>query len=330
MSLRPALTPRLPDPTHLREAAVYQAYSAGWSGLRSLPDAAAYRLFCHLADAAWRRRGRGVLQLEANLRRILPPEADLTQASRRGMRSYFRYWCDTFRLPDWSAERVVSRVRVVGEHNLRDNLDSGRGVCGALPHMGNWDHAGAWAPLVGVPVTTVAERLRPERLFERFLAFREGLGMEILPLGGSDVFSRLATRIREPRLVPLLADRDLTDTGLPVLLAGEPARMPPGPAALALRAGAALLPVTIWYEGVEPDHGIVLTFHPEVPPPSSGSTRAKATDMMQAVADVFSASLRAHPDDWHMLQRVFLADMAQQPAKPGSPRARSAPPGQRE
>ena len=153
------------------------------------------------------------------------------------MRSYLRYWCDAFRLPDWTKDRVVSRVQVVGEDNMRAPLAEGRGVVAALPHMANWDHAGAWACLTGAPVSTVAERLRPEQLFERFLAYREGLGMEILPLTGgtSDPFTTLAARLREPRLVPLLADRDLSRRGIDVQLFGETARMPAGPAALALR-----------------------------------------------------------------------------------------------
>ena len=114
-------------------------------------------------------------------------EAELRALSRAGMRSYLRYWCDVFRLPDWSQDRVVSSVRVVGEDHLRSSTGPGeRGVVGALMHMGNWDHAGAWASLTGVPVVTVAERLRPERLYERFLAYREGLGMEILPLTGGE------------------------------------------------------------------------------------------------------------------------------------------------
>ena len=92
------------------------------------------------------------------------------------MRSYLRYWCDAFRIPDWTKDRVVSRVQVEGEDNMRAPLAEGRGVVAALPHMANWDHAGAWACLTGAPVTTVAERLRPEELFERFLAYREGSG----------------------------------------------------------------------------------------------------------------------------------------------------------
>jgi KDO2-lipid IV(A) lauroyltransferase len=279
--------------------------------VRRLPEPVAYAVFRVGADLAWRRRGPRVRQLERNLRRARPDAstAELSALSRAGMRSYLRYWCDAFRLPDWDHDRVVSAVRVENEHHLRDALGAGRGVVAALMHMGNWDHAGAWAALTGAPVVTVAERLRPERLYARFLAYREGLGMEILPLTGQEgITATLVDRLRSARLVPLLADRDLRATGLEVVLLGEAARLPAGPALLALRTGAALHPVSIWYEP-GPTRGLVIHFHDEVLAPASGPTREKVTAMTQGVADVFSAAIRAHPQDWHMLAPLWTADL---------------------
>lgn len=300
----------------LRERLTLLGYTGGWSAVRHLPERAAYALFRGIADTAWRRRGSGVQRLEANLSRARPgaDAAFLRELSRSGMRSYLRYWCEAFRLPDWDRDRIVTRVKTVTEHNLREPLAAGRGVVAALPHMGNWDHAGAWGCLTGAPVTTVVERLRPEPLFERFLAFREGLGMEILPLtgGSNDVFSTLANRLNAGRLVPLLSDRDLSRRGIEVKLLGETTRMPAGPAALAIRTGAALVPVTLWYEGSEPDHTLVIRFHEEVTAPRGGRGADRVVHMTQAVADRFSVGIAEHPDDWHMMQRLFLADL---PAK---------------
>lgn len=297
-----------------RERVTLLGYTGGWAAVRHLPERAAYALFRQVADAAWRKRGPGVQRLERNLARALPADDDpdrLREVSRVAMRSYLRYWCEAFRLPDWDHDRIVTRVRVEDEQNLREPLAAGRGVVAALPHMGNWDHAGAWGCLTKAPVTTVAERLRPERLFERFVAFREGLGMEILPLSGAgnDVFGTLADRLRAGRLVPLLADRDLSRRGVEVTLLGEATRMPAGPAALATRTGAALVPVTLWYEGVEPDHRLVIHFHDEVTPPPETRGAQRVVHMTQAVADRFSAGIAKHPHDWHMMQRLFLADL---------------------
>ena len=298
----------------LRDGIVLLGYTGGWSAVRHLPERAAYAVFRRIADAAWRRRGPSVRRLEANLSRALgtTEEAALRDASRAGMRSYLRYWCEAFRLPDWDRSRVVDRVTIVGENNLRAPLAAGRGVVAALPHMGNWDHGGAWACLTGAPVTTVAERLRPERLFERFLAYREGLGMEIVPLTGGtdDVFVTLADRLRKGSLVPLLADRDLSRRGIEVQLLGEATRMPAGPAVLTLRTGAVLVPTTLWYEGEEPDHRLVIWFQEEVPPPTGLRGADRVVHMTQAVADRFSAGIAEHPADWHMLQPLFLADLA--------------------
>lgn len=299
----------------MREALTYRLYAGAWAIVRRLPERAAYRVFELVADVMWRRRGSAVLRLERNLRRARPQATDeeLRRLTRAGLRSYLRYWCDAFRLPDWDRDRVVSTVRVEGEHHLRDNVGEGRrGVVAALMHMGNWDHAGAWASLTGAPVVTVAERLRPERLYERFLAYREGLGMEILPLtgGDGDLLDTLSARLRAGRLVPLLADRDLRASGIDVDLLGEGTRMPPGPAMLALRTGAALHPVSIWHEeGTDGVPRLVIRFHDEVEPPAQGRTREKVTTMTQQVADQFGAAIREHPQDWHMLQPLWLADL---------------------
>lgn len=300
----------------LRERFTLAVYRIGWAAVRRLPEAAAYRLFELIADLAWRRRTGPVRRLEANLARVCPEldEVGLRRLARAGMRSYLRYWCDSFRLPDWDERRITGSVRVVGDEPVRAALASGRGVVMFLGHLGNWDHAGAWSTLRLAPVTTVAERLRPEALFEQFVAFRERLGMRVIPLGGPEVFRQLTTVLRQGGFVPLLADRDLTDGGVQVRFFGEPARMAVGPAALALQTGAALFPVSIHYEPRAPGWGIVITWHDEIPAPrerprGSAATREAVRDLTQACADVLADAIGRHPQDWHMLQRVFVADL---------------------
>jgi phosphatidylinositol dimannoside acyltransferase len=295
------------------DRATLLAYSAGWRLVRMLPERPAYRLFDVLADLAWWRRGAGVRRLEANLARARPgmDEAGLRELSRAGMRSYCRYWCDSFRLPDWSHDRITGTVRSVGDEPVRSALADGRGVVVFLGHLGNWDHAGAWSTLRLAPVTTVAERLRPEELFDRFVAFRERLGMRIVPLAqGTVVFRDLLRTLRDGGFVPLLADRDLTNGGVEVDLLGEPARAAVGPAALALATGAALFTASIHYEalaaGAPARHGIVITWRP-VDTADVGSGRVAVATLTQRCADHLSGAIGAHPQDWHMLQPVFLA-----------------------
>jgi KDO2-lipid IV(A) lauroyltransferase len=292
-----------------RERLADALYGAGWSTVKKLPEPVAARLGRTVADLAWKRRGEGVLRLERNLARVVPgasPER-LAALSRAGMRSYLRYWMESFRLPAWSPERIADGVDVEDLHHLTAGLDAGKGVILALPHLANWDLAGAWVTTrLGIPFTTVAERLKPESLYDRFVAYREGLGMEVLPHTGGTAFGALARRLRAGGLVCLVADRDLSASGIEVDFFGEPARMPGGPALLAQQTGAALLPATLWFDDSPVMRGRV---HPPVAVPGSGNRREKASVMTQALADAFATGIAEHPEDWHMLQRLWLADL---------------------
>ena len=224
------------------------------------------------------------------------------------MQSYARYWLETFRLPVMTTERLVEGTVDIGEvGTLLSHLASGRGVVVPLPHMGNWDQAGAWIIAKGAgSFTTVMEHLDPESVYERFVAFREAIGMEVLPAtGGLSPFGVLAQRLRAGKLVALPCDRDVTGGGIEVDFFGEKALMMGGPAALAVQTGAALMPATLWYEG---DRWGVRVYE-EIPVPEVGDRWQKAAAMTQQIARVFEDGIRQHPADWHMLQRVFVSDL---------------------
>lgn len=295
--------------TRIRERASDGAYLTGWTLLRRLPAPVATRLSRTVADAAWKRRGAGVLRLEANLRRVRPElsAARLAALSRAGMRSYTRYWIEMFRLPALGPDQLYRSLTVDGWERLEAALGEGRGCVLALPHMANWDLAGAWIAAYGHPFTTVMERLRPESLFDRFVAYRQSLGMEVLSTsdGTRRAFGTLAKRLRDGGLVCLVAERDLSSQGVRVRFFGEETRMPPGPATLAQQTGAALLPVTLNYQGTV----LHATVHPRIEVPEQGSRRERTFEMTQSLADVFAAEIAQHPQDWHMLQPLWLADL---------------------
>src|SRR3954447_26439443 len=287
------------------------AHAAGWAAVRGMPERLARLQFDAIADGVWMRHGKGVQRLEANLRRVLGPdvqERELRRITHLGVRSYLRYWCEVFQLPRMPRSSLIARTHVIDESFGRDAIASGRGAILVLPHMGNRDSDGAWLAGTGAPFTTVAERLEPASLFDRFVRFRESLGMEVIPLTGGDrpPFEILADRLRGGGTLALLADRDLTATGLEVDFFGAPARMPAGPAALALDTGAALVPVTLTY----PDaRRMRLRGHPRIEVPAQGSRAEKIRQMTQSLADVFAAAISERPQDWHMLQRVWVADL---------------------
>ena len=138
---------------------------------------------------------------------------------RAALASYLRTFYEVLALPAWSA----TEIRFVSPRSTRrpfGRRHAGPGAVVALPHSGNWDLAGAWACVTGMPVTTVAEQL-PDREFADFVAFREGLGMQVLSHRDPGVLSALVEAIQRRRVVCLLADRDLTGTGVPVAWRGS-------------------------------------------------------------------------------------------------------------
>ncbi|MGW1353743.1 phosphatidylinositol mannoside acyltransferase [Streptomyces sp. sk2.1] len=300
----------------LRDRLTDGLYGLGWTAVKKLPEPVARSLFRTIADQAWKRRGKSVLRLESNLARVVPgaSPARLAELSRAGMRSYMRYWMESFRLPTWSPERIKASIEVTDAHRLTDGLDAGRGVVLALPHLANWDLAGAWVTTdLKVPFTTVAERLKPETLYDRFVAYREGLGMEVLPHSGGAAFGTLARRLRSGGLVCLVADRDLSASGVEVSFFGDTARMPAGPALLAQQTGALLLPVTLGYDDTPVMKARV---HPPVEVPATGDRTERTSAMTQALADAFATGITEHPEDWHMLQRLWLADLEPREDRP--------------
>ena len=296
----------------LKDRLTDAGYGLGWSVVRRLPESWAQSAFRLFADLAWRRQGPSVQVLEGNLRRVIgskAPGGQLRGLSRQVLRSYARYWLEVFRLPVIPVDRLLGEMHVTGHiRTAFGYLAVGRGVILALPHMGNYDLAGAWLIATGAGcTTTVAERLQPESVYDRFVAFREGLGMEVLPASGgtSSTFGILAQRLRAGKTVGLVCDRDVTGRGMEVEFFGEKARMMGGAAALAVQTGAALMPVILWFEGNQWGAHV----HEEIPVPAEGDGEQKAAAMMQEVARLFEAGIRAHRQDWHMLQRVFIADL---------------------
>ncbi|MFG1710099.1 phosphatidylinositol mannoside acyltransferase [Nonomuraea sp. M3C6] len=289
---------------------VAAGFAAGWKLVPLLPERPTAAVFRFLADRVWSRRGKSVRRLESNLARVTGLDAgsrELRELSRAGMRSYLRYFHEIFRLPAMSVEEIVRRSHVIGAEHVHTNVAAGRGVVLALPHMGNWDQAGAWLVGVGHPFATVAERLKPESLFRRYVAFREGLGMEVLPLTGGDGhnFGTLATRVRKGGVVCLPAERDLTKSGIEVRFFGATTKMPAGPPLLAVQTGAALLPAILYSVG--DDWGIHI--HEEIPVPAEGTRKEKVAAVAQGLSDVFEKGISEHPEDWHMLQRLWLEDL---------------------
>jgi KDO2-lipid IV(A) lauroyltransferase len=286
----------------MKESLSALAYFAGWRLVRTLPEKTAYRLFSSIGRRVVKANGKSVQRLRSNLSRVKPElsQSELDDLVSRSFDSYMRYWCDTFRIQDWSVERIQKSVTLNNGHLLIDAVQTGKGVVVALPHSGNWDHAGAYFCSIGLPLVTVAERLKPEALFQKFLAYRSSMGFEVLSLD-SRSFVTLLKRAREKRLIALVADRDLSQSGVDVEFFGHPSRMPAGPALLAIKTGIPLVVAHVSYKPI----GIHIDFT-EVQIPTKGSESEKISVTVQACADLFAKGIAQHPEDWHMLQRIWI------------------------
>lgn len=280
-------------------------YAAGWRLVRAMPEFAARNAFD--AGALYAARGGGPEQLRKNLARVIGVAPSDVPGSliRASLASYARYWREAFRLPSMNHEvlaRKLDEAAVGGEH-VAAALEAGRGAILALPHSGNWDMSGVWMTNTYGRFATVAERLKPESLYKRFLEYRESLGFEVIPLTGGDrsPFDILAERLRGNGIVALMSDRDLTRSGVQVDFFGEATRLPAGPAKLAIATGAALLPTHCHFE---PDVAVTTVHEPL--DTSSGDVAA----ITQALADRFADNIAAHPADWHMLQPQWLSDLS--------------------
>ncbi len=283
-------------------------YWLGWNVLWTLPAPISYRLFDSMARRAWRLNTRGVRQLELNLSRVHnldPGDPRIRELSLETMRAYMRYYCETFLLPRWSDEELNSRVNAINVEPIDEAMRTG-GVVLTLPHTGNWDHAGAWAAKHFGSLATVAERLRPEGVFQKFLDMRTGRGMSLMPLTGQGgIYEFLRDHVNQGHLVALLGDRDVAKNGMGNQFFGHRASLPIGAAVLAIDTGRPLFTCAPWYDG----DTLMITFDSEVEfdrSPVQGRDRLrKAQEVTSIVVERFEDHLRAHPTSWYQLQPVW-------------------------
>jgi lauroyl/myristoyl acyltransferase len=285
-----------------RERLAYLAYATvAWLG-RVLPTVTGRVLFRWAGTAAFHLMGRVRAVVAANQAQVLGRAVDdplVRAATREAFRSYARYWFDSFDVATWDDERIREALPFEGLDVVQKLLDDGRGVLVVVPHMGNWDAAGRALAAHGIAVFSVAERLRPEALFELFLRHRQDLGMEIIGLvDDGDVARQLTNALASGRFVALVADRDLSGRGVEVEMFGAPRRLPAGPAVLALRSGAPVVVADIY----ETRAGWRCVLHPPIEPVATGDRRADVAELTRRIAAMFERGIAAAPSQWHLFQ----------------------------
>lgn len=282
---------------------MYLLYLFAWKVIGVLPEKSAYKLANVISDRVYSKNGKGVKRLRSNYRRVMPniSERQLDEFTKDGMRSYLRYWFDTFRLNKWSKSRIIETTFVVRENLLRDPIATKEGCIIALPHAGNWDHAAAYFCSTGITLTAVVEKLKPEAIFQKFLAYRQSIGIEAISHKEKTI-PILMERLNQGKLIALVADRDMSRNGIEVNFLGGIAKMPAGPAILALKTGAPLVTAYIRYL----EKGIEITFDETIKLPVLGSEEEQIKIVTQSMADNFAKRIKDSPVDWHMLQRIWV------------------------
>ena len=282
---------------------MYLLYLFAWKVIGVLPEKSAYKLANVISDRVYSKNGKGVKRLRSNYRRVMPniSERQLDEFTKDGMRSYLRYWFDTFRLNKWSKARIIETTFVVRENLLRDPIATKQGCIIALPHAGNWDHAAAYFCSTGITLTAVVEKLKPEAIFQKFLAYRQSIGIEAISHKEKTI-PILMERLNQGKLIALVADRDMSRNGIEVNFLGGIAKMPAGPAILALKTGAPLVTAYIRYL----EKGIEITFDETIKLPVLGSEEEQIKIVTQSMADNFAKRIKDSPVDWHMLQRIWV------------------------
>jgi phosphatidylinositol dimannoside acyltransferase len=298
-----------PRSSHVRAQATYLIYRGLGTAMQRLPEsvAEAAASVVGLALTGVRREARA--SYERNLRRVLGSglsEAEVRALTRQAFLNYARYWLEGARLPAIGPEVIKARMSVPsGYEHLVTGMAAGKGVILALPHLGRWEWGGAWLNLHGYPMTAVAEPVDPPELYDWFVSQRQNMGLTIVPLG-PEAGGVLLRTLRGGGLVGLLCDRDIVGNGVEVEFFGERTTLPAGPATLALRTGAALLPAAVYGGPARRFHtGVIL---PPVEAVRTGRLRADVTRITQQVARDLESLIRRAPDQWYLFQPNWPSD----------------------
>ncbi len=293
--------PSLPPPAYL-------AFRAGSAAARALP-APAIPAVCSLAGKVGARcLPSRRLMVERNLRRALGGDVSPDEVARRvdaTFASYVRYWVESFRLPGTAATDIDAGINIVTMEHIDAGLAAGKGVVLALPHLGGWEWAAFWlAEVLGYPVSAVVEKLEPPELAEWFVGLRQSFGMEVITLDAGAA-AACARALKQNRVLCLLCDRDLGGGGVEVEMFGERTTLPGGPATLALRSGAPLIPAAVYHDADGRHLGVA---GPPLDTTRQGRLREDVARITQDLAHTLEDLIRRAPDQWHLLQPNWPSD----------------------
>jgi KDO2-lipid IV(A) lauroyltransferase len=289
----------------MMEYLAYLGLRAGVGMVGALPESVVRTLGRGFGDVWGKVDGNRRAMARRHMERVLANGEAADQASREIMRSYGRYFAEALWARASRVPAMLEDTEVVGIEHILKARDEGTGMIYALPHMGNWEAAAPVAISHGVPVVAVAEVLPNRRITDWFTEMRAEFGIEIvLATGRIEVMRKLEQAIAANKAVALLSDRDLKGKGVEVEFFGERTTMPPGPATLAVRTGAPLLPVGCYFR----DGGYRVVVNPPLPMPDEGTKTEKVAALTQALAHELEEIIGVAPQQWHLVVPNWPSD----------------------
>jgi lauroyl/myristoyl acyltransferase len=224
-------------------------------------------------------------------------DPEVARVARRAFQNYGRMLMDFLLLGSLTPAELLTRMSIDGREHLDAALARGRGVIMAVPHMGSWDMAGAYGGALGYPMAAVAERF-PGSLNDAVVRTRARFGMNVIMLGRAAVRS-ITQALAANSIVALLCDLE-QGPGVEVNFFGRRAVVPGGPAAIAIKSGAALMPACQYV--VAPGR-----HHVHLDAPLTWTAGETKENLMQQVVGRFEEFIAARPDQWYAFRPMFGA-----------------------
>ena len=292
----------------MKDQLAYLSFRAASAIFGALPGSVIRKLGSWAGTYASKRSGSRRALLTNHMRRVLGPDASNTEVQDAvdGMyRSYGRYWAETFWFRPRRRDAIISAVERIHFEPVLEAQAAGRGIVFAVPHVGNWEIAGVIARDLGLDLMAVAEDLPNPLITKWFLDVRNGFGIDIVLTSDPARRSKMIRRLKAGGALALLADRDVTGTGVTVEFFGEETAVPAGPVALAELTNSVVLPVVAYFRD---DGGYRIEVGDPIEIPDTGTRTERVKLGSQRVADALEAQIRKHPSQWHLFQPNWPTD----------------------
>lgn len=223
--------------------------------------------------------------------------AFLDRTTRGSFRTYARMILDVLRMRTMSFERLRQLITLEGLEHLEAGIARGKGIIAVLPHAGNWEPASNIIAFLPYRFLAVVD----EGVVSRAVAgSRQRAGMSVVEQ--SKAARPTIRALRQNSVVILVADLVKDFRAARVQLFGRETYLPAGPAYLAVRTGATVIPVIAIRQA---DNTSVITVEPALYPDPRANPVDEAHRISQAIADYFQQVIRGHPEQWYPYRRLW-------------------------